>query len=32
MYSREDATGWELSTKFKKSFSIDVDIEFLGLW
>ncbi|KIK60797.1 hypothetical protein GYMLUDRAFT_200122 [Collybiopsis luxurians FD-317 M1] len=32
MYSREDETGWRLSSNFKKSFSIDVDIEFLGLW
>ncbi|KAJ3981417.1 hypothetical protein F5890DRAFT_1556825 [Lentinula detonsa] len=32
MYSREDETGWRLSTAFKKSFSIDVDIDFLGLW
>ncbi|KAJ4487043.1 hypothetical protein C8J55DRAFT_558127 [Lentinula edodes] len=32
MYTREDETGWRLSTAFKKSFSIDVDIDFLGLW
>ncbi|KIK60798.1 hypothetical protein GYMLUDRAFT_225554 [Collybiopsis luxurians FD-317 M1] len=32
MYSREDETGWQLSSAFKQAFSIDVDIEFLGLW
>ncbi|KAJ3836743.1 hypothetical protein EV361DRAFT_951281 [Lentinula raphanica] len=32
MYSREDETGWRLSTAFKKSFCIDIDIDFLGLW
>ncbi|KAG6827102.1 hypothetical protein H0H92_013214 [Tricholoma furcatifolium] len=32
MYSREDATGWRQSTAFKKAFSIDVDIELLGVW
>ncbi|KAG5732645.1 hypothetical protein E4T56_gene16747 [Termitomyces sp. T112] len=32
MYSREDALGWRQSTAFKKAFSIDVDIELLGVW
>jgi hypothetical protein len=32
MYSREDEVGWRQSTAFKKAFSIDVDIEFLGVW
>ncbi|KAJ7045168.1 hypothetical protein C8F04DRAFT_1067942 [Mycena alexandri] len=32
MYSREDETGWRQSTAFKKAFSIDVDIELLGVW
>ncbi|KAF7302364.1 Zn(2)-C6 fungal-type domain-containing protein [Mycena chlorophos] len=32
MYSREDEDGWRQSTAFKKSFSIDVDVEFLGVW
>ncbi|GLB43692.1 putative uncharacterized alpha/beta hydrolase domain (DUF2235) [Lyophyllum shimeji] len=32
MYSREDDLGWRQSTAFKKAFSIDVDIELLGLW
>ncbi|KAF7307637.1 Zn(2)-C6 fungal-type domain-containing protein [Mycena indigotica] len=32
MYSRDDEEGWKQSTAFKKSFCIDVDIEFLGVW
>ncbi|KAF9258241.1 hypothetical protein L218DRAFT_877561 [Marasmius fiardii PR-910] len=32
MYSREDEIGWQQSGAFKQSFSIDVDIEFLGVW
>ncbi|KAG6919079.1 hypothetical protein DXG01_009332 [Tephrocybe rancida] len=32
MYSREDALGWRQSTAFKMAFSIDVDIELLGVW
>ncbi|KAI0829012.1 hypothetical protein BC628DRAFT_1337562 [Trametes gibbosa] len=32
MYSRTDALGWKQSTAFKKAFSIDVDIEFIGVW
>ncbi|KAJ7729083.1 hypothetical protein DFH07DRAFT_895750 [Mycena maculata] len=32
MYSREDETGWRQSTAFKKAFSIDVDIELIGVW
>ncbi|KAJ7207516.1 hypothetical protein GGX14DRAFT_635358 [Mycena pura] len=32
MYSREDETGWRQSTAFKRAFSIDVDIELLGVW
>ncbi|KAJ7360956.1 hypothetical protein DFH08DRAFT_1074064 [Mycena albidolilacea] len=32
MYSREDEKGWKQSMAFKKAFSIDVDIEFLGVW
>ncbi|KAF9040238.1 hypothetical protein BDZ89DRAFT_1100225 [Hymenopellis radicata] len=32
MYSREDEIGWTQSAEFKKAFSIDVDIEFLGVW
>ncbi|KAF7972919.1 hypothetical protein HWV62_16570 [Athelia sp. TMB] len=32
MYKRNDKKGWDQSTKFKKTFSIDVDIEFVGVW
>jgi len=32
MYSRNDETGWKQSTAFKKAFSIDVEIEFVGVW
>ncbi|KAL0575791.1 hypothetical protein V5O48_006189, partial [Marasmius crinis-equi] len=32
MYSRQDKTGWEQSGAFKQAFSIDVNIELLGVW
>ncbi|KAI6102620.1 hypothetical protein EV401DRAFT_1875847 [Pisolithus croceorrhizus] len=32
MYSKDDQQGWEQSTAFKKAFSIDVDVEFVGVW
>ncbi|KAJ7627040.1 hypothetical protein FB45DRAFT_920552 [Roridomyces roridus] len=32
MYTREDEIGWKQSNAFKKAFSIDVDIEFVGVW
>jgi len=32
MYAQADDFGWEQSTAFKLAFSIDVDIEFLGVW
>ena len=32
MYSQADDEGWKLSNGFKKTFSIDVNIEFLGVW
>jgi len=32
MYTRADKVGWEQSNAFKKAFSIDVDIEFVGVW
>ncbi|KAF8516231.1 hypothetical protein JB92DRAFT_3114279 [Gautieria morchelliformis] len=32
MYTRTDNTGWAQSTAFKKAFSMDVDIEFIGVW
>ena len=32
MFKRTDAIGWAQSTAFKKAFSMDVDIEFIGVW
>lgn len=32
MFTRTDKLGWKQSTAFKKAFSIDVDIEFVGVW
>ncbi|OAX37702.1 hypothetical protein K503DRAFT_857190 [Rhizopogon vinicolor AM-OR11-026] len=32
MYSRDDPQGWDESNAFKKAFSIDVKIEFVGIW
>ncbi|KAJ7146429.1 hypothetical protein C8R44DRAFT_837120 [Mycena epipterygia] len=32
MYCREDEIGWKQSTAFKKAFSIDVDVELVGVW
>ncbi|KAF8435755.1 hypothetical protein L210DRAFT_3484163 [Boletus edulis BED1] len=32
MYSQDDNLGWHQSTAFKKAFSINVDIEFVGVW
>ncbi|KAJ7912904.1 hypothetical protein B0H13DRAFT_1613010 [Mycena leptocephala] len=32
MYTTTDETGWKQSNAFKKTFSIDVDIEFIGVW
>ncbi|KAG7441014.1 uncharacterized protein BT62DRAFT_956306 [Guyanagaster necrorhizus] len=32
MYTRADEIGWSQSTAFKKAFSIDVPIEFVGVW
>ncbi|KAF9022154.1 hypothetical protein BDZ89DRAFT_1137517 [Hymenopellis radicata] len=32
MYARDDAKGWAQSVEFKAAFSIDVKIEFLGVW
>ena len=32
MYTRDDEQGWAQSTAFKKAFSIDVDIDFIGVW
>jgi uncharacterized protein (DUF2235 family) len=32
MFTRTDEIGWKQSTAFKKAFSVDVDIELLGVW
>ena len=32
MYTQCNDFGWEQSTAFKKSFSLNVDIEFIGVW
>ncbi|KAH9897659.1 hypothetical protein C8Q73DRAFT_366292 [Cubamyces lactineus] len=32
MFTRDDELGWKQSTSFKKAFSIDVDIDFIGVW
>ncbi|KAI9449825.1 hypothetical protein BJY52DRAFT_1126411 [Lactarius psammicola] len=32
LYTRDDKDGWEQSELFKKAFSIDVGVEFLGVW
>ncbi|KAJ6622512.1 hypothetical protein B0H10DRAFT_2013024 [Mycena sp. CBHHK59/15] len=32
MYTRADATGWAQSNAFKKAFSNDVNIDFVGVW
>ncbi|KAG5337310.1 hypothetical protein C0989_009696 [Termitomyces sp. Mn162] len=32
MYTRADEVGWAQSNTFKKAFSVDVPIEFIGVW
>ncbi|KAH9960918.1 hypothetical protein BC827DRAFT_1206197 [Russula dissimulans] len=32
MFTRDDDEGWKQSTAFKKAFSVDVEIEFVGVW
>ncbi|ESK92292.1 hypothetical protein Moror_4690 [Moniliophthora roreri MCA 2997] len=32
MYTRTDQVGWEQSNAFKRAFSVDVTIEFVGVW
>jgi len=32
MYAREDELGWKQSVEFKKTFCVDVEIEFLGVF
>ena len=32
MYARDDEEGLKLSMQFKRTFSIDVKVKFLGVW
>ncbi|KAI9439734.1 hypothetical protein H4582DRAFT_1942482 [Lactarius indigo] len=32
MYTRDNKGGWEQSKQFKEAFSMDVEVEFLGVW
>ena len=32
LYTKDDEEGWKQSRKFKEAFSIDVVVEFLGVW
>ncbi|KAJ2925169.1 hypothetical protein H1R20_g11915, partial [Candolleomyces eurysporus] len=32
IYKRIDSSGWDQANEFKRAFSINVDIEFLGVW
>ena len=32
IYKRTDGRGWEQANEFKRAFSINVNIEFLGVW
>ena len=32
MYAKNDEEGWRLSEQFKRTFSTDVKINFLGVW
>ncbi|KAH9012258.1 hypothetical protein EDB85DRAFT_2223757 [Lactarius pseudohatsudake] len=32
MFTRNDDIGWSQSTMFKKAFSVDVEMEFIGVW
>ena len=32
MYTKSDRVGWDQSNGFKRSFSVDVPIEFVGVW
>ncbi|KAH9160875.1 hypothetical protein EDB89DRAFT_2116984 [Lactarius sanguifluus] len=32
MFTRNDDIGWSQSTVFKKAFSVDVEMEFIGVW
>ncbi|KAF8269883.1 hypothetical protein EI94DRAFT_1681284 [Lactarius quietus] len=32
MYTRDDKAGWQQSKQFKEAFSMDIRVEFLGVW
>ena len=32
MFTTVDEIGWKQSNEFKKTFSVDVKIEFIGVW
>ena len=32
MYTRTDDIGWKQSVAFKKAFSMNVEVEFVGVW
>ena len=32
MYTRDDKDGWKQSKQFKEAFSMDIGVEFLGVW
>ena len=32
MFTRVDEIGWKQSNLFKQTFSVDVKIEFIGVW
>jgi len=32
MYTRDDKIGWKQSKQFKEAFSMDIRVEFLGVW
>jgi uncharacterized protein (DUF2235 family) len=32
IYRRTDEFGWQQAREFKRTFSINVDVEFLGIW
>ncbi len=32
LYTQDDDEGWKQSRQFKETFSVDVAVEFLGVW
>ena len=32
MYTQTDEKGWAQSVAFKKAFSVDVEVDFVGVW